>query len=427
MTPRERLFGLEQFGIKLGLDNIITIVSALDRPDRHYPSVLVAGTNGKGSVTAMIERGLRAVGHQTGRYTSPHLVTIEERVAVGGLPVTAEFFDVVARDVLALVDDLVDRGALPQMPTFFEVTTAIALESFKRAGVSAAVIEVGLGGRFDATNVIEPDITVITSIDFDHQRHLGNTLADIAFEKAGIIKRDTPVVVGAMAPEPHRVIADVARARNALLIDALPGDHGEPIVLALPGDHQRANAAVAAETLRRCRVMTADGRRVGREHIVDALTKVEWPARLEWLRLPERGDLLIDAAHNPAGARALAQYVLSTVGPLPLLFDVMRDKSLDAIVGELKPAVTRFVTTTAASHRAVPAQELATRIQRLLPGVPCEWRNDEADALRELFRDGGRAMAAGSIFLVGPLRARLLARGAVPVRYPSKASPFFLS
>jgi dihydrofolate synthase/folylpolyglutamate synthase len=425
MTPRERLFALEQFGIKLGLDNITTLVDALGRPDHAYTCVHVAGTNGKGSVTAMVERGLRAAGHRTGRYTSPHLSSIEERIAIDGDAVDAATFDAVTEDVFAVVDDLRASGRLPHPPTFFEVTTAIAFEAFKRAGVTTAVIEVGLGGRFDATNVIAPRITAITSIDFDHERHLGRTLAEIAFEKAGIIKRDTPVVVGRMLPEPYGVIDAVARAQNAPIVRAIPAEHGTPIQLALNGEHQRLNAAVAVEVLKLCTLASAEG--TARDAIVTALTDVVWPARLEWLRLGEGCDLLVDAAHNPSGAGALAQYVCAMTGPLPVLLGVMRDKDVEAMVRALAPAASRFVAVNVDSPRALPAHELAEVITRVLPTIPCRATDDVDGAIGELCRDGARAAIGGSIFLVGPLRARLLARGAVPVRYPSKASPFFLS
>lgn len=429
MTPRERLFALEQHGIKLGLDNITTLVHALDRPDRDFPSIHIAGTNGKGSVSAMVERGLRAAGYRTGRYTSPHLFAIEERVAVDGEPIDSTRFDDAAAEVLSVIDGLLRSDALPQMPTFFEATTAIAFLLFRRAGVSAAIIEVGLGGRFDATNVIAPRLTAITSIDFDHERYLGRTLREIAFEKAGIIKPGVPVVVGAMAEDPRRVIEDAARISGAPLIDALPSERGTAVPLALPGLHQAANAAVAVALLRCWSAAEQnhdDAIPVDRSAIVAALTDVDWPARLEWLRLPSGGTLLLDAAHNPAGARALAHYVLAHWAPMPLIFGVMRDKEIEAMLRELAPAVTRVLTVTADSPRAMSAADLAAQVRRLLPATPCDAFNDTAAAVTSACTDNAQAMCAGSIFLVGPLRNRLLSQGAVAVRYPAKATPFYL-
>jgi dihydrofolate synthase / folylpolyglutamate synthase len=417
MTPRERLFALEQFGIKLGLDNIITLLGALGRPDRATAAVHIAGTNGKGSVTAMVERGLRAAGHRTGRYTSPHLFAIEERVAIDGEPVTPSTFDSVTADVLTTVDALRASGALAHDPTFFEVSTAIAFEIFRRERVTCAVIEVGLGGRHDATNVITPVATAITSIAFDHERHLGSTLEEIAREKAGIIKPGVPVVLGDMADAPRTVIEAVAHERHVPVITARRATAGTPLQLGLEGGHQHGNAAVAVELLR---LLGA-----GHDHIVTALTDVEWPARLEWLRLGSGGELLLDAAHNPAGAQALAEYVRRIGPPLPLIISVMRDKDVGAIVKALAPAASRFVAVTADSPRALPASELAAHIQAAtdVSVIACP---DVHEAIGTACRSGQRAIAAGSIFLVGPLRARLLTRGAITVRYPSESGPFFL-
>ena len=424
MTSRERLFALELFGIKLGLDNITALVVALNRPDRAFPAVHVGGTNGKGSVTAMVERGLRAAGHRTGRYTSPHLTDIEERIVIDGVAIGPAAFDEITTDLLRVVDQLTSDGVLPHPPTFFEVTTAIAFEAFRRAGVSAAVIEVGLGGRYDATNVISPAIAAITSIAFDHERHLGTSLAEIAFEKAGIIKSGVPVVVGVMPDQAREVIAEAARARTAPLVWATPAETGSPVELALNGAHQKQNAAVAVEVLRLCGAL---GRPVTRAHVVEALTEVDWPARLEWLRVPHAGDVLLDAAHNPAGAQALADYVLASVGPLPLVCGVMRDKDVAAIVRAVAPAVSRFVATTAPTTRALNARELQERIREVLPDAVVESREDPAAAVHETLCSATRVMVAGSIFLVGPVRAYLLTQGAQTVRYPSKAGPFFLN
>ncbi len=424
MTSRERLFALAQFGIKLGLDNITALVDALNRPDQAFPTVHVGGTNGKGSVTAMVERGLRAAGHRTGRYTSPHLTGIEERIVMDGAPIARAAFDEITTDVFGVVDRLTANGVLPHPPTFFEVTTAIAFEAFRRAGVSAAVIEVGLGGRYDATNVIRPAVAAITSIALDHERHLGTSLSQIAFEKAGIIKTGVPVVAGVMPAEAREVIAQAARSKAARLVWATPAATGSPVELALNGAHQKQNAAVAVEVLRLC---GSFGRTVTRAQIAEALTDVDWPARLEWLRVPKAGDVLLDAAHNPAGAQALADYVLSAVGPLPLVCGVMRDKDVAGLVRALAPAVSRFVATTAPTRRALAAPELAERIRGVAPEAEVECRDDPIAAVHETLGSAERVIVAGSIFLVGPVRAQLLARGAATVRYPSNASRFFLN
>jgi dihydrofolate synthase/folylpolyglutamate synthase len=220
MTPLERLFALEQFGIKLGLDNLRAILAALGHPERAWRSIHIAGTNGKGSVVAMVERGLRASGLKTGRYISPHLDVIEERVAINGEAIDRQTFTATTAVVFAAVDEATRAGTLTVVPTFFEVSTAVAFEVFRRAGVDVAVVEVGLGGRFDATNVLAPEVTAITSIALDHERHLGATLSEIAFEKAGIAKPGTPLVIGRLPDEAARRIAAVAATVGAPLIDA---------------------------------------------------------------------------------------------------------------------------------------------------------------------------------------------------------------
>jgi dihydrofolate synthase/folylpolyglutamate synthase len=430
MRARERLFALEQFGIKLGLDTISLLLDELGRPDRGWPSVHIAGTNGKGSVAAMVERGLRAAGHRTGRYTSPHLDRIEERVAIGGEPVSSARFDDVTADVLALVDRLRAEGALGVMPTFFEVTTAMAFEIFRRERISVGVIEVGLGGRFDATNAIVPAVTAITSIALDHERHLGSTLEAIAFEKAGIIKPGVPVIVGPLAAGPAAVIASHADAVGAPIVDAgstileavriergraalsirTPRATYANVALGLNGRHQIENALVAVRTLEAC---DEAGVSVAPEAVISGLRDVRWPARLEWLHLPGAGEILIDAAHNPAGAAALASYLQDAgVAPLPIVLAVMRDKQVDDMIRALASVASIIVATEVESARALPSHDLAERIHRLEPSLPLTREPNADRALQTALSHGGRVAVAGSIFLVGPLRARLLTRGA---------------
>ncbi len=226
MDPFTYLFGLEKFGIKFGLDNIATIVARLGHPERAFQSVHVAGTNGKGSVVAMVDAALRAAGHHSARYTSPHLVDLTERFTIDGQPVARDRLAAVVEEIRDTIEQLRAEGALAVQPTFFEVTTAAAFELFRRARVDVAVLEVGLGGRLDATNVVSPIATAITSIDFDHQKFLGNTLSEIATEKAGIVKPGIPVVVGELHPEARAAIEEVARRRGSPVIRATAGDVG---------------------------------------------------------------------------------------------------------------------------------------------------------------------------------------------------------
>lgn len=413
MTALERLFALELFGIKLGLENIRILLDALGHPETAWRSVHIAGTNGKGSVAAMVERGFRAAGLHTGRYTSPHLNTIEERVALDGTPVDSLVFAAVTADVLAVMDECLKRGALTVSPTFFEVSTAIAFEIFRRSKVDVAVVEVGLGGRFDATNVLTPEVTAITSIAFDHERHLGHTLSAIAFEKAGIAKRNVPLVCGRVPAEAAATIAQVASEVGAPVIDAhatTADREYPPLKLALAGQHQLENAAVAVSILETWSVMVAH---IPTEAIVTGLTDCEWPARLEWIRLPGGADLLIDAAHNPNGALALAAYLRdAAVAPVPIVFAVMEDKDVAGMIGALAPVASMFVATTVPHKRAKPAAALAEAIRRVAPSTKVEVEESPDAAVALAVAGQARAVAAGSIFLIGPLRARLLAAGA---------------
>jgi dihydrofolate synthase / folylpolyglutamate synthase len=342
VTSRQRLFALEAFGIKLGLENMRTLVAALGHPEQAYSTVHIAGTNGKGSTSAMVERGLRASGLRTGLYTSPHLDRIEERMAIDGVPVDPALFDQVADVVFATVDAARAAGPLAVTPTFFEVTTAMAFEVFRRAAVEVAVIEVGLGGRFDATNVIIPIVGAITSIAFDHERHLGHTLGAIAFEKAGIAKHGVPLVVGELPDEAMAVVAARAAEMGAplrLTADAAlvtttergvvqvrgGAAHLPPTRVALLGRHQAANAATAIGVLRACEEA---GLPVSASAIATGLAGAHWPARLEWLQVGA-GQVLLDAAHNPAGAEALASYLSdAAIPPLPMVLVTMQDKNL---------------------------------------------------------------------------------------------------
>ena len=235
-SSRASLLALEQVGIKLGLDQIRALVAQLGRPDRAFPSLIVAGTNGKGSVTAMIERGLRAAGYRTGRFTSPHLVDLEERFAVNGEPITADALD-------ASADRILDAARhLPAPPSFFEATTALALDVFCDVKVDVAVLEVGLGGRLDATNVVEATAAVITSVDFDHEQYLGHTLEAIAREKAGVIKPGAIVVLATNPPVVEGVVvaacedagASLIRARDDVTADVRMVDGRAHLTLATP-------------------------------------------------------------------------------------------------------------------------------------------------------------------------------------------------
>jgi dihydrofolate synthase / folylpolyglutamate synthase len=426
-TTFDRLFALETFGIKLGLDNISLLCEALGHPERAFESLHVAGTNGKGSVTAMTHAALRAAGIRAGRYTSPHLRDLAERFVINDRPVEAALLESTVEDVLRCADRLRASGALTVHPTFFEATTAAAFELFRRSGVEIGVIEVGLGGRFDATNVIRPVTGAITTIDFDHQQHLGDTLGAIAFEKAGIIKPGMTVVMGDLRPEAAAVIRQCADERGAALVEAArdtrweaemvegrarltlatpSGSYG-PVTLGLRGEHQIGNAIVAVRLLE---VTAARGIPISREAIEQGLATAEWPARLELLTLERGRRVLLDAAHNPEGARALAAYLTRwhSARP-PLVIGVMRDKNVAEIAHTLLPVVSSVIATAAPTPRAIPAVDLA----RQLAAAGAQDVHAESDpiiAIEKAFELADTICVAGSIFLAGAVRDELRQR-----------------
>jgi dihydrofolate synthase / folylpolyglutamate synthase len=425
----EELFALETFGIKLGLENIRHLCDALDHPERTFLSFHIAGTNGKGSVTAMVHAALVSAGIPAARYTSPHLVHLNERFVVGNTPVDDDTMGQVARDVLDCADGLQRDGVLAAPPTFFEATTAMAFEIFRRKRVQVAVIEVGLGGRFDATNVLVPPVGAITSIALDHQQHLGHSLAEIASEKAGIIKPSMTVVCGSLPSVALDVMKRVAAERGATLVEPARDSRIDyemeegrarltietethrygPMLLALRGEHQVGNAVVAVGVLE---TASANGVDVPIAAVVQGFETVNWPARLELFQLSDGTRVLLDAAHNPEGARALRSYLAAWHPERPVLvIGVMRDKDAEAIVSELLPVTSAVITTEAATPRAMPANELASRVKVLDAQRSIAAYMDVRAALAAAFAHSRTVCVAGSIFLAGTVRECLRQRG----------------
>jgi dihydrofolate synthase / folylpolyglutamate synthase len=410
----DRLFALETFGIKLGLENVARLCEALGHPERSFTSIHVAGTNGKGSVTAMVHAALIASGIRAARYISPHLVDLNERFVIGAAPVATAHLEEVAALVVPLAEEL--------KATFFEATTAIAFELFRRARTEVAVVEVGLGGRFDATNVLAPAVGAITSIGLDHQQHLGDTIEAIASEKAGIIKPGMTMVVGRVPKEALAVIRRVSSERGAQLVEAdehatvdavvtggrtslcidTPVDRYGPLTLALRGAHQVANALVAVRVLEAVR---SAGVVLRGDAIERGLAEVTWPARLELIDAGGGRQVLIDAAHNVEGARALAAYLERWHPERPVLvISVMRDKDVEGILAALLPVTSAVIATEAVTPRAMPAADLARHVAALDPArrVHVERRATKAVALG--FAEGTTVCVAGSIFLAGAVR-----------------------
>jgi dihydrofolate synthase/folylpolyglutamate synthase len=395
---------------KLGLDRMERLMEALDYPHRSFRAVHVAGTNGKGSTSAMIEAGLRAAGMHTGLYTSPHLVEPTERIRIGGEPVSADQFAGAFEAVHAVAERLLAGGQIDFHPTYFETVTAMAFLLFREAGVETAVIEVGLGGRLDATNVILPELTVITPVDFDHEQYLGNTIEAIAGEKAGILKTRVPAVFSRQRAEAEWVLEmraeqlEIRYTRSAdwrlddIEIDARGSRFsmgGEAIECPLAGEHQVENAVTAAVALRELGV--------AREGIAQTV----WPGRLELVaRDPE---IILDGAHNPAGARALAAYIHRFYAGrrVWLIYGTMRDKAVDEVAAALFPAATEIIATAPHYSRALNPETLS----RVWTDDNLRTAPDLTAALTILHEEARKedvVFITGSLFLVGEARAMLV-------------------
>lgn len=415
----ERLFAMKARGVSFGIDRMRAFAAALGHPERAVPVFHVAGTNGKGSVAAMLAAILRAAGHRVGLYTSPHLVRLGERVRVDGAPLTeAEILAYVAElePVAARVEREAGGAAAGEPPSFFEFMTAMAFLQFARRGCSAAVVEVGLGGRLDATNIVQPAVSVITSIGLDHCELLGDTVEKIAAEKAGIIKPGAPVVMGRLPAAAEAVVRAIAAERGAPLT-AVRDVFGDDVAAyprpALEGDYQRLNAAAA--TLAARAVASRFG--LTEAHIADGLANVSWPGRWQRTRLADGRLLVLDASHNPEGAEVLdgllAKLVAET-GRRPVVVTGVLG------VARATPLLAAVARHAAEIHLARPQQSRASGFEELEALVPPEFfaRGGRLarGAVETLFPRAGVCaiggpddviVVTGSIYLLGEVLARL--------------------
>jgi len=424
--------------VSLGLERIERILAELDHPERRLHGALVAGTNGKGSVVALTASVLHAAGHRVGTMPKPHLVTYRERITVDGRPLGRDRFAALIATVLSSVDAIqTDAGA----PTEFEVLTAAGFLALADAAVDAAVIEVGLGGRLDATNAADLGVAVITTVQHDHERHLGRTLAAIGAEKAAIIKRGDLAVTGAIGRGLAPIVTQAAAVRaplrrvgrgqawearvtdsswDGVVVDLRTPDRWlRDVRVGLLGSHQGQNAAVAAAVLD---AMETDAARTGRSLTVgevslrDGLAAARWPGRLEWFPDGAGGrGILLDGAHNPAGARALARALAELgVRRVPLVFGAMNGKRVHAVLRALAPLDPRPVFTAIGDPHALAPDELLNTWRRVAPalgGVAAgRTAPDPASALAlaaDLSLSRGPVVVAGSLYLVGAVRAIL--------------------
>lgn len=418
------LYGLQHFGVKLGLESIRALLRELGHPETAYPSILVAGTNGKGSVSALLHSMLQAAGVHTGLFTSPHLVHPAERIRIGRADIDPADLARRLGRMRAAIEAARAGGRLAVQPSFFEVITATALLAFAEAGVRSAVLEVGLGGRLDATNAVDADVSVVVSVDLDHMESLGPTIEKIAAEKAGIVKAGKPVVSGVVRQQALSVLHRVCRERKARLIDArtavrLEAAPGEALCfgtadrtypdlrLGLAGRHQIDNARVAL-----CALEAFAGRagfRPSAEAVRHGLAEVRWPGRLQWIEPPGGPALLLDGAHNPSGARSLAGYLSALRREPPvLLFGAMRDKPADEILALIGPRVHAAVLTRPPVARAAEPAELAPVASRFVSTV--EVHTEPATGLaraREMAGSERFVLVTGSLYLIGSVLAAL--------------------
>lgn len=430
--------GNEMLAMKLGLETVRGLAGKLGNPQRKFPAVHIAGTNGKGSTAAMTASIAQAAGLRTGLYTSPHLVNITERIRVNFKPITPTNFARLATEVRAAGEQLVAEGALPAQPTFFEQVTMIGFLHFAERQVELAVLEVGLGGRLDATNICEPVVTAITPLGLDHQQYLGETLAKIAGEKAGIIKPDVPVIV---APQEHEAMAvvktraaelsapmisvsDSTRLWNCAFVrgesslrddprfrlsmagqyvfDASTPQNSYQVALEMRGRHQVTNALTAmliAEELGK------KGFGTRTEHIVCGLQRARWAGRLQMIEVSNRQPMvLLDGAHNPAGAQILRDFLEEHCRevPITLIFGAMGDKAVAEMAELLFPAARTLILTRAENPRAAETGRIAEWTKEIRQDAVCT--TGLAEALTEAARltpANGLIVICGSLYLVG--------------------------
>lgn len=412
---------------KFDLAHMRCLAQALGNPQRKLQSVLIAGTNGKGSTAATLASIVQAAGYRAGLYTSPHLLRANERIQINQEPISDAEFAVIYDRVERCAHELVERGELPWHPSFFEMLTAMAFEYFASAGVELAVLEVGLGGRLDATNIVDPFISVITDIDFDHQNFLGNTLPEIAHEKAGILRPKGTVVLLPQHPIVNETLGKEIMSRDAHAVSAVKhmpsltpgaddisaGAIGNEFALTvmgkeisvnfpLPGRHQLRNLALAITTAEE---LNKFGFHISADDIENGIRSTQWPARFQVIPAEDgHPEVVLDVAHNPAGAWALRS-ALSTFyedRPLTFIFGAMRDKAIREIADILFPLADRVIATHARNPRAASPGEIAEL------GSHAQTEILHADSVqtaleraRVLAGSRGVIVITGSIYIVG--------------------------
>lgn len=366
------MYGLRRFGIKLGLSTIKRILKELGNPQDHFGCIHVAGTNGKGSIASGIASILNAAGYRTGLYTSPHLVTFNERISINGRHISDT-------GVVAAYEAVKNVHHGSREPTFFEFATAMALYDFDREGVDWAVIETGMGGRLDATNIVKPEVSIISNLSLEHQDYLGNTLAQIAAEKGGIIKKGVPLVTGAKQPGALSVLNDIAEEKSAPVFRlgkdfkvrrrsgrgtfTFFGIHNQwsNMKTSLMGRHQIDNAALSLAT---CELLNHAGVSISEQDCRQGLADLRWPGRLEIVSESPR--IILDGAHNLVAARNLAAFLAQETNqrPITMVIGILDDKPYEAMLAALLPVTQKVILTRPKIDRGLPPETLYTEARQ---------------------------------------------------------------
>lgn len=410
---------------KFDLDQMRVLAAALGNPQLRFPSVLIAGTNGKGSTSATLASILQAGGYRTGLFTSPHLTRVNERIRINGEDIADDDFAAYYFRVDDCARRLVAEGRLKGFPSFFEAMTALAFLTFAEHGMDIAVLEVGMGGRLDATNITEPLVSVITDISLDHMEWLGGTITEIAREKAGILRQNGVLVTLPQHPEANQAIGEAAAALNVRGVNAaeyIParGTDGGVYSLSVPGEtievagpltgaHQQRNVALAIAAAIELR--NYHGYKLSSQQIAEGIRATRWPGRLERFCRPGQADVLFDVAHNPAGAWALRS-ALSHLNPEPrvmtAIFGCLKDKALDEMAQILFPLFDTVVLTEVSSPRTATLEQLQAAAEAT--GTRARAATSPRDALAEAMAvtpPDGLVVVTGSVYLVGELRSAL--------------------
>ncbi len=396
------LYGLQVHGVKLGLKNITYLLHRMGDPQKKLRGIHVAGSDGKGSTCAIIASVLRASGYKVGLFTSPHILRFNERIQIDGEPITDDDMAFSASRVRHFVDDMRESDIYC---TFFEVTTAMAFDYFERNGVDIAVIEVGMGGRFDATNVIVPEVSIINNISLEHQAFLGDTIEKIAYEKAGIIKPGVPVVT--MNPEPALgVVASVAKELGSELTVVDPAVEvvengpkgprfrfeGKEYMVSIPGRNEAKNAVLALISLRK---LGEYKERIG-PHLSEGLSSVVWPCRLQDVG----NGYLVDVTHTAAGSEGLAADIAEIYGKVVVVFGLLDDKDVEDISRNIASVASKVVVTAPACERAKPLEKTFEVMKRYSPSAECVEGVPEAIRRADGLREGGeQVLICGSFYM----------------------------